>query len=292
MDAAWEQVGDVLEANRRIRSAQLAREVAAASGTSAHLRPLLAAQPERALALTAPVHAPRRRRRRDRRHQRAQSARAAGADLGARCAGSSGRAARLVRALPFDGAGTLRRRCCTRVERRRGQRRAAEGRAARRRHRDEVADAALAPACRSRSSSCCGGSPWLALAPLVLAAIAADPAARCSAAGRSVLVVGGRSSPLVVGSGGCSRRWRRPRSPSDVLREDAPDAGGGRRSCRAAPTSSITEPGAGVHADRRRGRQRRGRALQGRAARLRTPLDVASRAAATSPRRRRSTSAA
>jgi hypothetical protein len=55
MLAAWEQIGDVLEANRRIRLAQLARE-ASAVWYHGHLRPLAAAQPERALALTAPVH--------------------------------------------------------------------------------------------------------------------------------------------------------------------------------------------------------------------------------------------
>jgi hypothetical protein len=53
--AAWKQVGDVLEANRRIRSAQLAKEVAS-RWHRRHLLPLVATEPERALALTAPVH--------------------------------------------------------------------------------------------------------------------------------------------------------------------------------------------------------------------------------------------
>jgi hypothetical protein len=55
MNAAWEQIGDVLEANRRIRAAQLAKLVAS-SWYAQQLQPLAAAQPERALALTAPVH--------------------------------------------------------------------------------------------------------------------------------------------------------------------------------------------------------------------------------------------
>jgi hypothetical protein len=55
MTAAWAQVGEVLEANRRIRAAQLAREVAAQLYVR-HLVPLAAAIPQRALALTAPVH--------------------------------------------------------------------------------------------------------------------------------------------------------------------------------------------------------------------------------------------
>jgi hypothetical protein len=54
MDAAWEQVGEVLEANRRIRLAQLAREAGRAL-YAGHLLPLHAAQPERALGMAAPV---------------------------------------------------------------------------------------------------------------------------------------------------------------------------------------------------------------------------------------------
>ncbi|HEX6685143.1 MAG TPA: hypothetical protein VF062_20300 [Candidatus Limnocylindrales bacterium] len=56
MRAAWDQVGEVLEANRRIRLAQLAREVGYVYH-SAHLTPLSASAPGRALAVTAPVHA-------------------------------------------------------------------------------------------------------------------------------------------------------------------------------------------------------------------------------------------
>src|SRR5213080_3622267 len=56
MDAAWAQVGDVLEANRRIRAAQLAKE-AASRLYIRHLLPIAAAAPARALALTAPVQA-------------------------------------------------------------------------------------------------------------------------------------------------------------------------------------------------------------------------------------------
>jgi len=54
MNAAWEQVGDVLEAQRRIRIGQLLKQVA----TTWHLRqltPLSAANPERAMAISAPV---------------------------------------------------------------------------------------------------------------------------------------------------------------------------------------------------------------------------------------------
>jgi hypothetical protein len=55
MNAAWQQVGDVLEANRRIRLGQLARE-ASRVWHQVQLVPLLAARPLRVLVLTAPVH--------------------------------------------------------------------------------------------------------------------------------------------------------------------------------------------------------------------------------------------
>jgi hypothetical protein len=54
MNAAWEQIGDVLEANRRIRRLQLAREVSW-RWYDRHLMPLATANGERAFTLTAPV---------------------------------------------------------------------------------------------------------------------------------------------------------------------------------------------------------------------------------------------
>ena len=44
MDAAWSQVGDVIEANRRLRAAQLVRELAVVWRTR-HLAPLVASAP-------------------------------------------------------------------------------------------------------------------------------------------------------------------------------------------------------------------------------------------------------
>jgi hypothetical protein len=55
MDAAWGQIGDVIEANRRIRLAQLAKLVAQ-SWWFAQLTPDLQTRPERLLRLTAPTH--------------------------------------------------------------------------------------------------------------------------------------------------------------------------------------------------------------------------------------------
>ncbi|WP_046867039.1 hypothetical protein [Microvirga massiliensis] len=54
MAAAWKQVGDVLEANRRIRLAHLAQQVAL-SWHGRHLVPRLATDPGGLLALTSPV---------------------------------------------------------------------------------------------------------------------------------------------------------------------------------------------------------------------------------------------
>lgn len=54
MDAAWEQVGDVLAANRRIRLAQMARE-ASWSWYHKHILPLQSAKLEKGLLITAPV---------------------------------------------------------------------------------------------------------------------------------------------------------------------------------------------------------------------------------------------
>lgn len=56
MDYAWQQIGDVLAANDRIRRLQLASAVST-HWYDVHLAPLAATQPERVLTLTAPVHA-------------------------------------------------------------------------------------------------------------------------------------------------------------------------------------------------------------------------------------------
>lgn len=54
MNAAWEQVGEVLEANRRIRAAQLAKEISWI-WHERHFKPLAKANREKMLLLTAPV---------------------------------------------------------------------------------------------------------------------------------------------------------------------------------------------------------------------------------------------
>ena len=54
MDDAWQQIGDVLAANQRIRQLHLAIGVSS-KWYNAHLTPLAAANPERAFAVSAPV---------------------------------------------------------------------------------------------------------------------------------------------------------------------------------------------------------------------------------------------
>jgi hypothetical protein len=56
MASAWAQLGDVLEANRRIRRLKVAQQAAFVWHQS-HLQPLAATNPGRSVALTAPVHA-------------------------------------------------------------------------------------------------------------------------------------------------------------------------------------------------------------------------------------------
>ncbi len=54
MMAAWKQVGDILEANRKIRLAQLAKETSWI-WYDKHLRPMVTANPEKAFFITRPV---------------------------------------------------------------------------------------------------------------------------------------------------------------------------------------------------------------------------------------------
>jgi len=56
MDAAWRQIGDVLEAQRRIRAAQLIKEISW-SWHARHLKAHVTADPERAVMMAAPVQA-------------------------------------------------------------------------------------------------------------------------------------------------------------------------------------------------------------------------------------------
>lgn len=55
MNAAWAQVGDVLAANRKIRAAQLAKEISFI-WYDRHIKPLYKQKTERAMALTAPMN--------------------------------------------------------------------------------------------------------------------------------------------------------------------------------------------------------------------------------------------
>jgi hypothetical protein len=101
MLAAWEQIGDVLEANRRIRLAQLARE-ASAVWYQRHLRPLAEVSRERAFMLTAPLHSHVVTRGLTvQAHKTASLVQPAATSVALRRAVRPG--GRLVKSLPFDG---------------------------------------------------------------------------------------------------------------------------------------------------------------------------------------------
>ena len=128
MDYAWQQIGDVLAANQKIRHLQLATEVATL-WYQRSLTPLAAVNAERAFALTAPVAGAAADAEDDRRLHPDPEPGPAGAHLGAmRRVVRPG--ARLMRQLPFDAKATptnlLDPHQC-----RRGQRGAAQGGAAR-----------------------------------------------------------------------------------------------------------------------------------------------------------------
>ncbi len=55
MNAAWKQIGDVLAANRKMRQAQLAKEVSW-FWYNKHIKPITQLSPERSYMLTAPLH--------------------------------------------------------------------------------------------------------------------------------------------------------------------------------------------------------------------------------------------
>ena len=271
MNAAWEQIGDVLEANRRIRVAQLAK-LAAASWYARELRPLLAARPERALAITAPGAAPCGRRRVDGRdHRRAASL--------VPPALTSTAMRRLARPARADHA-------CAAV-----RRRGPPGHAARRVNdgevsaappkttppgvvtTDEVADLHAAGRTCRRGRRCA--------APMALAG-AGD--ARCRGARRScsrcaARVAGGRRSRPRWSSARSWRRcwslwrllqrWAAAIARSDVLRRGRPDARRPSTSCPTSPDFTL------IRARRRRHARPpattdsvRGGALQAGAARL------------------------
>jgi hypothetical protein len=104
MQAAWEQIGDVIEANRRIRLAQLARETAW-TWHARHLVPLAKVRPERALAITAPAQGHVVMDQRTVRFRRVQSPLApAASSVVMRRITRPG--ARTMRGMPFDAART------------------------------------------------------------------------------------------------------------------------------------------------------------------------------------------
>lgn len=106
MNAAWEQIGDVLEANHRIRRLQVAKEISW-RWYDRHLQPLAAVDGERALSVTAPLA------RRVVIDQTTVSFRQAGSLMPPALTSTAMRrvirpSSRLMRSLPFDATVTPR----------------------------------------------------------------------------------------------------------------------------------------------------------------------------------------
>lgn len=105
MNAAWEQVGDVLAANQVVRYAQLAL-AASWRMYEQHFRPLAATNPERTFSLTAPVHARIVQDGVTIRHATRESA-LPGTAMSAPLRRIARPGARLTRSLPFNSAQPL-----------------------------------------------------------------------------------------------------------------------------------------------------------------------------------------
>ena len=239
MNAAWEQIGDVLEANRRIREAQLAK-LTAASWYASQLRPLIAAQPERALAITAPVQRHVVAGGATVQHRRAQSVvpPALTSTAMRRITRPRGR---IMRALPFGGdvrPDTLLQRVND------GEVSAAPPKVTPPGvvTTDEVADTVLGTEVPGAFADLLRRWPWLVPLTLVLAAIVLILAL---VLGGAVLVIGIAVAIALVALWWLLRRWAAAIARSDVLREDALTEEAVDDLPRS-PDFTISEPGADV----------------------------------------------
>jgi hypothetical protein len=238
MNAAWEQIGDVLEANRRIREAQLAK-LTAASWYARVVRPLAAQRPERALVLTAPVQRHVLTDGLTVRHRRDLSLVPPVLTSVAMRRITRPRA-RIMRALPAARPDTL----LDRVN---------DGRATAAPPKatppgvvttDEVADVLLPPGLPPALVDALRRFPWLPLVPLLLAVLVVLLVLLLGA-GAALIVAGAVVVAALVALWWLLRRWARAIAESDVLREP----GLTEEAVDRLPTSPdfvITAPGAGV----------------------------------------------
>jgi hypothetical protein len=216
MNAAWEQIGDVLEANRRIREAQLAK-LAAVSWYTRELRPLVQAQPGRALALTAPVQS----------HVLADGvtvlhARTTSLVPPVLTSAAMRRVTRprshIMRALPEARPETLPERVNDGRATAAPPKTTPPGVAT----TDDVADVLLPPGVPPAVVDLLRRLPWLVLAPLVLAALVlllVVLLVLLAGAGAVLLVLGGVVAVLLIGLWLLLRRWATAIAQSDLVRE-------------------------------------------------------------------------
>jgi hypothetical protein len=244
MKAAWDQVGEVLEANRRIREAQLAKLV----GSSLYVRdlqPLVTTRPERALTMTAPVHKHVLASPVTVHHHLKQSLVPPVLTSAAMRRVSRPRG-RLMRALPFDD-GVRPDNLLTRVNR--GEvsaappKRTPPGVVT----TDQVADVLLPAGPPPWLVALLRRKPWLVLVALLLAIllVVLVLVLVLAGAGAGLLAAGAVVAAALVALWWALRRWQRAIAQSDVVRPsgltvEAVDA------LPKVPDFVISEPGAGV----------------------------------------------
>ena len=239
MQAAWEQVGDVLEANRRLRAAQLVRELAVVWRTR-HLTPLVAAAPGRALAIASPLLA------RVRDGDVTVPARVGGSALPA--AALTGAARRALRP-----AGPLARATGLAEPAAAGQlvERLADARATAAAPRpapaagafvDDVAAAARPAGVPAWLADLLARAPWLRFAPLALAVVAVVLGVLLG--GLVGLIVGAVVAAVLVGLWVLATRWTRTILAADRLREEQQTPAAVAQ-LPTSPDFRIAEPGSG-----------------------------------------------
>jgi hypothetical protein len=244
MEAAWTQVGEIVEANRVIRLAQLASQVAKVWHTDL-LVPLSANAPQRALTLTAPVHGRVRDGAVTVRHARTQSlVPPALTSVAMRRAARPG--SRLMRALPFDRRvrpDNLLNRVCS------GEVSAAPPKVTPPGvvMPDDVADLLLPSGVPRPILDALKRYRWLVWLPLLLALLVAVVLVLLFAlgiGGVALLVAGAVAVLLLVGLWLLLRRWAKEIADAAIIREE----GHTEEAVDALPSSPdfvISRPGSG-----------------------------------------------
>ena len=269
MDAAWEQVGDVLEANRRIRLRAAREGSLASSGTARHLGPVMASSAERGARADGAGAAARHRERRSRSHSafaRSTVPRAALSAplrraLAARATMSRG--ARLRDAARAGAACSSASTTARSAPRRRKSRRPTCRRS--RRSPASSSPTAVPPALVGLAAPRIRGCQWLLL--LVLLAARSSLLARR----RHRRGARGRSRPRSASRVRVAACSEQQAAVADAVRAGRLVAGGRSTRCRHSPSFAIARPGRSPRPSRSRApartaprRTRFKTALQGR----------------------------